>query len=68
MSGADAASARYRELVALACTAHAARDYAAAAALKAQVRQRALVPVSDCCTPCQAKAGLFTWGLQGLQD
>ena len=38
MSGAEAASARYRELVAQACQAHAARNYAAAAALKGQVR------------------------------
>lgn len=37
MSGAEAASARYRALVAQASQAHGARDYAAAAAFREQV-------------------------------
>ena len=38
MSGVEAASARYRALVAKASQAYGARDFAAAAALREQVR------------------------------
>ncbi|KAK9822387.1 hypothetical protein WJX81_007339 [Elliptochloris bilobata] len=39
VSGAEAASAMYRECVALACKAHAARDYAGAAGFKAKAHE-----------------------------